>query len=148
VQDLEHTYPAVPDSVRVARRALTLFAAQTGASGEQVEAVRLAASEALTNVVKHAYPDGPGSIHITAAVACGELVVEIADDGCGIRPHCPRGGLGFGLTLIASQCDELQIVKRPSGGIQLWLWFKFRTTAAADGAQPRGSVSCATSPPR
>jgi serine/threonine-protein kinase RsbW len=148
VQDLEQTYAAVPDSVRAARRALTHFAAQTGASGEQVEAVRLAASEALTNVVKHAYPDRPGSLHITAAVACGELCVEIADDGCGIRPHSRRGGLGLGLTLIASLCDELQIVRRPSGGTQLWLWFKLRTTAPADGGQLRGSVSCATSPAR
>lgn len=148
MQGLEQTYPAVPGSVRAARRALTHFAAQTGASGEQVDAVRLAASEALTNVVKHAYPGLSGSIHITAVVACGELVVEIADDGCGIRPHYPRGGLGLGLTVIASLCDELQIVKRPSGGVQLWLWFKLCTTASADGGQPRGSVSRATSPAR
>lgn len=146
--DLEQTYAAVADSVGVARRALTHFAAQAGASSEQIEAVRLAASEALTNAVKHAYPEQPGSIHVSAAVACGELWVEIADDGCGFRPHPPRDGLGLGLTVIASLCDELQIVERPSGGTQLWLWFKLRTTAPADSGQLRGSVSCATSPAR
>ncbi len=147
-QDLEQTYAAVAGSIGVARSALTHFAAQAGASGEQVEAVRLAASEALTNVVNHAYPEHPGRIHVTATVACGELCVEISDDGCGFRPHSPRGGLGLGLTVIASLSDELQIVKRPSGGTQLWLWFKLRTTARADSGQPRGSVSCATSPAR
>ena len=148
VQDVQHTYAAVGDSVGAARRTLTHFAAQAGARGELLEAIRLAASEALTNVVKHAYPDRPGSIHVTTAVACGELCIEITDDGCGFRPHRDRGGLGLGLTVIASLCDELQIVKRPSGGTQLWLWFTLPTTALAGGGQPRGLVSLATSPAR
>jgi serine/threonine-protein kinase RsbW len=145
-QDLQQTYPAVPDSVRAGRRALTRFAVGAGASAEQVEAVRLAASEALTNAVKHAYPDSEGSVRITAAVACGELCVLIADDGCGIRPHVSHGGLGLGLTLIASLCDELQLVKRSSGGTGLRLWFKLRTEAPLVAGHARGSVASATAP--
>lgn len=147
-QDWQQSYPAVPDTVRAVRSALTRFAVQAGASTEQVEAVRLAASEALTNVVKHAYPDSEGSVQITAAVACGELCVLVADDGCGIRPHGSRGGLGLGLTLMASLCDELQIVKRSSGGTGLWLWFKLRTEASRLDIHPRGSVASATAPAR
>lgn len=147
-QDFQQSYPAVPDAVRAACRALTQFAVQAGASTEQVEAVRLAASEAVTNVVKHAYPDSEGSVQITAAVVRGELCVLIADDGRGIRPHVSRGGLGLGLALIASLCDELQIVKRSSGGTGLWLWFKLRTEACRLGGQPRGSVARATVPAR
>lgn len=147
-QDLQQSYPAVPDAVSAVRRALTRFAVQAGASAEQVEAVRVAASEGVTNVVKHAYPDSEGTVQITAAVACGELCVLIADDGCGIRPHGSRGGLGLGLTLIASLCDELQIVKRSSGGTGLWLWFKLRTQAPLIGGQLRGSVASATAPAR
>jgi serine/threonine-protein kinase RsbW len=147
-QDLQRTYPAVPDSVRAARHAITRFAAEAGASAEQIKTVRLAASEALTNVVKHAYPNDPGSVHVTAAVACGELCVLIADDGCGIRPHVRRGGLGMGLILIASLCDELQIVKRSSGGTGLWLWFKLRTEAPLLAGHPRGLGASATAPAR
>lgn len=147
-KDLEQTYPALPDSVPTARRALTRFAAEAGASRRQLEAVRLAVSEALTNVVEHAYPDGEGSVQITAAIACGEICVLIADDGCGIHPHVPRGGLGLGLTLIASLCDELQIVKRSSGGTGLWLWFKLKTEASPFAGQLRGSVASATAPAR
>jgi serine/threonine-protein kinase RsbW len=99
-QDLEQTYPAVADSVRAARCAVCRFAARAGAGPEQSQAVGLAVSEALTNVVTHAYPDGGGTVHITAAVACGELCVLVADEGCGIRPHPPRDGLGLGLTLM------------------------------------------------
>jgi serine/threonine-protein kinase RsbW len=147
-QDLQESYPAVPDAVSAARRSLTRFAVQAGASTQQVEDVRLAASEALTNVVRHAYPEAEGTFQITAAVACGELCVLIADDGCGIRPHRSRGGLGLGLTLIASLCDELQIVKRSSGGTGLWLWFKLRTEAPLIRRQLRGSVVSATVPAR
>jgi anti-sigma regulatory factor (Ser/Thr protein kinase) len=39
-------------------------------------------SEAVTNVVKHAYRDGTGEVRITAAATPGTLWVVIADDGC------------------------------------------------------------------
>jgi anti-sigma regulatory factor (Ser/Thr protein kinase) len=132
----------------VARRALSRFAAEAGASAEQIESLGLAASAALNNVVRHAYPEGEGSIDITAAVAGDELCVLIADDGCGIRPHLSRGGLGVGLTLIASLCDELQIVRRGSGGTELWLWFRLKARAASRDDQLRGSLASATAPAR
>ena len=140
-KELRHTYPARPNSVPAARQALARFAARAGANREQIEAIRLAASEALTNVVLHAYPDAPGSVHVTAAVARDELCLVIADDGCGIRPHTGRGGLGLGLVLIASLCDELQIVRRSSSGTALCLWFKLRTGARLLAGQARGSVA-------
>jgi serine/threonine-protein kinase RsbW len=144
--DLQQSYPAVADSIATGRRALTRFAADAGASPDQVEAVRLAASEALTNIVKHAYPDRGGRIEITAAVACDELCILIGDHGSGIRPHHARGGLGVGLTLIASLCDELQIVNRSTGGTELWLWLKLKTSAPTLDRQARGSVASAIAP--
>lgn len=145
-QDLQRTYPACAESICTVRHTLTRFAARAGASSEQIEAIRLAASEALTNVVQHAYADSIGSVHITAAVARGELCLLIADDGCGIRPHLRRGGLGLGLVLIAALCDEFHIVKRSSGGTELWLWFKLRIEARLLAGHTRGSVACATAP--
>jgi serine/threonine-protein kinase RsbW len=146
-QHLRDTYPAVAESVGAARGALVRFAAQAGLSTERLESVRLATSEALTNAVRHAYPDRVGSIHITAAVARDELCILIADDGCGLRPHLPRRGLGLGLTLIASLCDELQIATCASGGTELCLWFTLTTTPVAEG-HSRGSVASAISPAR
>jgi serine/threonine-protein kinase RsbW len=145
---MRETYPAVAESVAAARAALTRFAAQADLSTDRLESVRLAASEALTNAVKHAYPDGAGSIHVIAAVARGELCILITDDGCGLRPHLPRRGLGLGLTLIASLCDELQIVTRASGGTELSLWFKLTTSVPEPEGHSRGSVASAISPAR
>src|SRR4051794_24934276 len=99
--NLSETYPARAEAIREARQALSDFAAAAGADEGQVEAVRLASSEALTNAVVHAYRDQTGTIRVTAAEISGELWVLIADDGCGFEPRADRPGLGLGLGLIA-----------------------------------------------
>ncbi len=73
--------PASRRSVPAGRRAIVEFAAAAGATEELLAAVRLAVSEALTNVVLYAYPERDGQIHLTAGIAGGELWVLIADDG-------------------------------------------------------------------
>jgi serine/threonine-protein kinase RsbW/stage II sporulation protein AB (anti-sigma F factor) len=116
-------YSAVADSVPVARRALVAMALEAGAEADQLEAVALAVSEALTNAVLHAYPDGPGQIRVSAWAAGTELVVVIADDGNGFRAHSERPGLGVGLGLIATLSDEFEIVQLPSGGTEVQMRF-------------------------
>jgi stage II sporulation protein AB (anti-sigma F factor) len=117
------SYPATPDSVPLARRELAQFAQDAGAATEQLERVRLAASEAITNIVLHAYDGSAGEVHIDADVATGELRVQIADDGDALQPRFENTGLGVGLALIAQASDELDIVKRPEGGTELRMRF-------------------------
>ncbi|HWF26107.1 MAG TPA: ATP-binding protein [Solirubrobacteraceae bacterium] len=123
-QGLSESYPAVAGSLAAVRRAVAALAVEAGATREQIEAIRLATSEALTNAVVHAYGDDPGEIHVTAAVASDELWLLIADDGDGLRPHGRRSGLGLGLALIAQACEELTIVKRSNGGTELRMRFR------------------------
>ncbi len=85
-EELSESYPAIADPVPRARLAVTQFAAQSGIAGEQLDAVRLAVTEAVTNAVKHAYPQTTGAFHLAAAVTADELWVLVADDGCGTRP--------------------------------------------------------------
>jgi len=117
------SYPATADSVRAARQALARFAAQAGAPAETVEAIRLASSEALTNIVLHAYARRAGEMHVGANVASDQIAVQIADEGTGLCPRVDKGGLGLGLALIAQACDELDIVKRVGGGTELRMRF-------------------------
>jgi serine/threonine-protein kinase RsbW/stage II sporulation protein AB (anti-sigma F factor) len=88
-----------------------------------VEAVRLAASEALTNAVLHAYPDGGGRVHVTALATSSELWLLIGDDGCGLRAGYKSAGLGLGLGLISQVSEEFLIVERSSGGLELRIRF-------------------------
>jgi anti-sigma regulatory factor (Ser/Thr protein kinase) len=135
--NLNESYPARVEAIREARQALSDFAAAAGAEDRQVEAVRLASSEALTNAVLHAYRDRPGSIQVTAAAISGELWVLIADDGCGLQPRADRPGLGLGLGLIAQLSDHLAIVPRASGGTEVRMRFTLVGTARAGLRQIR-----------
>lgn len=120
---LSVTFPAEPESVGLVRAALRDFALEAGADQCQVDAVRLAGSEAVTNAVVHAYSDQPGDVYVTAAFVSGELWVLIADDGCGMEPRARRPGLGLGLGLISQVTDELAIVPRASGGTEVRMRF-------------------------
>ncbi|MGZ4178449.1 MAG: ATP-binding protein [Solirubrobacteraceae bacterium] len=130
-RNLNETYEASPRSVAEGRAKLADFAAKAGATPSQVDAVRLAASEAMTNSVLHAYRAGPGLIYVNAAIASGELWILISDDGCGLRPRADRSGLGLGLGLISEVSDDFAILSRGTGGTEVRLRFNLVHTDAA-----------------
>ncbi len=130
------SYPAAASSVPRARTALAMFARATGATPEQVEAVRLAVSEALTNAVLHAYGGESGSVHVSAARSGSELSVTIADEGRGLRAVSASGGLGMGLALIACMTDYFAMGKRSGGGTQILMRFGARARRRSDLLRP------------
>jgi stage II sporulation protein AB (anti-sigma F factor) len=132
---LDRHYPAAAASIAVARKALCEFADGAGASPEQLENVRLAASEALTNAVVHGYQGGPGVLHVTAAVVRTELWMLIADDGRGLVRPSARPGLGLGLRLISQSSDDFTIVSRAGGGTEVRMRFDIVPAAAARGSR-------------
>jgi serine/threonine-protein kinase RsbW len=147
------TYPAVPESVPVARAALTAFASQAGATGDRLDAIRLAASEAVTNAVMHAYNKagsdtsaGSEAIQVSAAYVQSEVWLLVADSGSGLRVRTDSPGLGLGLALIAQLADDLQILSRGTGGTELRMRFELRSPQPLPSGQPLGSVSMAVSP--
>ena len=88
-----------------------------GASPDSCQDVVLAASEALSNVVMHAYVDRdqPGEMRIRARVADRRLLLEVEDDGVGIRPRLDSPGAGLGLSLMATLAAELELGHGPGG---------------------------------
>lgn len=132
------SYPAVADAVPQARGALTEFAREAGARGERLEAVQLAASEAITNAVMHAYQDSqPGEVQVSASYVEDELWLLVSDTGRGLRSRGRSSGLGLGLALIAQLADEFQILSRGSGGTELRMRFSLaRDAAEVDGRRP------------
>ncbi len=121
---------AVAEAVPALRRAVVEFARAAGADHDQCEAVRLAMSEAVTNVVLHAYGDLVGPVHVAASIAGAEMWVIVADDGRGINAPSRRPGLGQGLALIGAVSDSIAILRRSSGGTELRLRFALRSRRA------------------
>lgn len=147
-RSLRQTYDATPGSVRAARRAIVGVAAAAGLESARLADVWLATSEALTNVVKHAYGGRGGVIEVDAAVAGNELCILIADQGRGLRPHTSGRGLGLGLMLIVAVSDEAVISKRSGGGTEVSMRFRLgsRSEPSRGPRQSRGSVCSATAP--
>lgn len=138
-RNLNETYAATPEAVSEARTRLAEFAASAGAGAEQVDAVRLASSEAMTNSVLHAYRGAPGTIYVNAAVVSGELWILISDDGCGLAPRADRPGMGLGLGLISQVSDDFAIVSRAQGGTEVRIRFNLLAEAAdPDSRAPDG----------
>ena len=123
---MQSSMPAVPESVGPIRHAVADLAAGAGVEGEQLDAIRLAVSEAATNTVLYAYGEGEGEIHTTAELADDELWVLIGDDGRGIHAVPASRGLGLGLALMSEVCDDFSVVERAGDGTELQLRFKIR----------------------
>lgn len=138
-RELQRSYPAVPASVPVAREAVCAFAVCAGVNEEQLEAVRLAASEAVTNAVLHAYGDDPGRLHLRVRAEEDELWVHVGDDGGGLGSARPSRGLGMGLSVIAQESNGMSLSDRPGGGLELGMRFRLAPTR-------RRGVSCAGAP--
>ena len=107
--DLELTLPARPENVAVARHAIGGFADVVDMPDQTLADVKLAVTEACTNVVVHAYPDGQGPMGLRASVDEGLLRVVVVDEGRGILPRADSPGLGLGLPLIATLAESLEL---------------------------------------
>jgi anti-sigma regulatory factor (Ser/Thr protein kinase) len=142
VRSVNRSYPALAESVPLARNTVSAFAAEAGLAGDRLECIRLVVSEAVSNAVLHAYDDVKGEIYVTAAVVPGELWILIADDGSGLRAEgSDNRGLGLGLGWMAQFSDGFTLLTRSSGGLEVRLRFElFEDASDADGS-PGGVAS-------
>lgn len=109
--DLELTLPAVAENVAVVRHAFGGLGEVLDISDQAVSDIKLAVTEACTNVVVHAYPGGAGPMGVRAHIADRRLTVVVTDQGRGILPRADSPGLGLGLPLIATLAESLELGK-------------------------------------
>jgi len=119
------SWPAVPGSVSMARRAVVDHACGAGATAAALAAIELAVSEAMTNAVQHAYPDAPepGPVSVSGDLCEGALVITVTDVGSGMRPRPDSPGLGLGLPLISQMTQSFEVHEPPGGGTALQMRF-------------------------
>jgi anti-sigma regulatory factor (Ser/Thr protein kinase) len=115
--------PARPENVGVVRHVLGALAEALDLPRAVTEDMRLAVTEACTNVVRHAYADGDGAIDVIVRPKGGELEVVVEDAGRGIGPSPDTAGPGLGLPLIAALADSLEIERTASAGSRLVMSF-------------------------
>jgi len=82
--------------------------------------VALAVSEAVNNVVVHAYRDRdastePGRVHVAVTLERDDLVVAVSDEGTGMKPRTDSPGAGLGLPIIATLADRVEVDRLATG---------------------------------
>lgn len=112
-----------------ARNVVASFAVEISPTLEEINDIKTAVSEAVTNCVVHAYKDGSGIVEIECKVDEKERSIEIAvrDFGKGIAdvkqavepffttsPEDERSGMGF--TIIETFMDEMKVESTPGKG--------------------------------
>jgi anti-sigma regulatory factor (Ser/Thr protein kinase) len=107
--DLVLTLPARAENVAVVRHAFGGLGDALDIDDQTLADVKLAVTEACTNVVVHAYPGGDGPMEISAAVRDGRLAIAVRDEGRGMLPRADSPGLGLGLPLIATLAETLEL---------------------------------------
>ncbi len=110
-----------------ARVAVAVFASRLDPTIEELEDLKTAVSEAVTNAVIHGYQGGEGTIYIEASAFERELTVTIRDEGIGI-PNVKkamepmfttdetgeRSGMGF--SFMEAFMDQVQVESEPGCG--------------------------------
>jgi serine/threonine-protein kinase RsbW len=131
--DIRLTMPAHAENVVLVRQVVGALAEALRLPKALIEDIRLAVTEACTNVVRHAYAgrEGPLEVHIEPeGREC--LTVVVSDHGHGIRPNPSADGPGLGLPLIAALSTQVEIEHEPDRGSRVSM--QFRRTGSLPGA--------------
>ncbi len=125
---VEMKIPAKPEYVGVIRLTISGIASRMGYTYEEIEDIKIAVSEACTNAVQHAYPDGEdGEVIVGFGIYEDKLETMVADSGQSFNflqtkselgPYTESSTVdqlsegGLGLFLIETLMDEVRVLNR------------------------------------
>ena len=120
-------FPSKSSNEAFARSAVACFAAQMDPTLEELGDIKTAVSEAVTNCIVHAYPDGFGTIVLRCRILKDNVLdIVIKDKGVGItdldqarRPMYTTGGTdrsGMGFTIMESFMTSFSVSSTPGEG--------------------------------
>ena len=143
--DVRLTLPARPEGVAVVRQALAGVADALAFDAAVVADMKMAISEACTNVVVHAYDEEDGILEVEMSAGESGLTIRVRDHGTGIRPHGERRGeapaLGLGLPLIAALSDSYELTGTSGRGTEVKMTFDYlRGADPAEDNPVQGTV--------
>lgn len=131
---------SLPENVGLARVTAAAFAAQLDLTLEDIEEIKVAVSEAISNSVIHAYGNrGDGMIDFVMNLYEEKIEYIISDCGTGIADiHLARQPsyssdperMGLGFVFMESFMDELDIISEPGRGTTVKMAKKYQPSAA------------------
>lgn len=132
INELRMTVDSRSVNESFSRTAVAVFAAQLDPTVEEINDIKTAVSEAVTNCIVHGYKNTLGKIYITVRIHDnGKVIISIRDKGCGIndinKAREPlfttlggdRAGLGF--SVMESFMDKLTVRSKVGVGTTVTL---------------------------
>lgn len=114
------------------RSMVAAFCVPLNPSLSDINDIKTAVSEAVTNSIVHGYQKKAGKIYVSVGLLEGVVEISIVDNGQGIediaRARQPffttksreeRSGMGF--TLMESFMDELDVSNNDEGGVSVFM---------------------------
>ena len=135
-------FPSRSSNEGFARASVACFAAQLDPTLNELEDIKTAVSEAVTNAIVHAYPDSLGKVLVKARICGGNLLeITVKDHGRGIpdidkarQPLYTTGGeerSGMGFTIMESFMDVLTVRSVPGRGTSVVMKKKLASRVTA-----------------
>lgn len=125
---LKFSIPGKPEYVGTVRLAISSLANSAGFDIEAVEDIKVAVSEACTNVVCHGRSNREECYEVACEVGDGRIIISIVDRAGGYdmakykRPvmdcACPKEG-GLGIFIIKALMDEVDIISELGTGTSI-----------------------------
>ncbi len=132
------TIPGYSRNEGLARMCAAAFVSQLDPTVEEVNDIKAAVSEAVTNCIVHGYRDTIGDIDMKLKILDDDtLYIKISDKGIGIEDitqamqpmftTCPEGErAGLGFAVMQSFTDSLKVHSRPGKGTSVTMLKKLR----------------------
>lgn len=119
-------FKAIAENEAFARNVVASFILPLNPSISELEDIKTAVNEAITNVIVHAYPEKPGYVNMKIVTINNKVLISITDNGIGIqdieraltpfytsKPNQERSGMGF--TVMESFMDKLEVKNNKEG---------------------------------
>ncbi len=121
--DVRSSFLCTPDKVKDVREWIAAALADHAVHTEIIDKILLAASEAITNCVVHAYkPTREGRVDVIIRFNDGEVELTVRDYGSGLRmeqydtPDTEKASEGgYGIYLIRSLMDDVRLLPHADG---------------------------------
>jgi anti-sigma regulatory factor (Ser/Thr protein kinase) len=138
--DVRLVMSARPEGVAVVRQALAGLADALDVDAAVLADMKMAVSEACTNVVVHAYEDSDGVLEVDMLADETGLTILVRDHGSGIQPRPRRTrqvpALGLGLPLIAALSDAFELRGSAGEGTEVRMTFNYARDTDPTVANP------------
>ena len=130
INEMTVNFKALSINESFARSLVAAFCVQSNPTLDEITDIKTAVSEAVTNAVVHAYPNGNGNIQINVKLYDKGALITVLDSGVGItniekakqpfyttKPNEERSGMGF--TVMESFMNEVKVTKNGGKGVKV-----------------------------